>query len=49
LSSSLALRGVPNLTIRTTLRLPRPSDPKPGYLLQPSHSDAIDVFDTILI
>src|SRR6478735_5637116 len=46
LSSSLALRGVPNLTIRTTLRLPRPSDPKPGYLLQPSHSDAIDVFDT---
>jgi hypothetical protein len=36
---------VPNLAIRTTLRLPSRPAQQSGYLLQPDHSDAIDVFD----
>jgi len=34
-------------TVAATLRLPAPSAPKPGYLLQPDISDAIDVFDPV--
>ena len=43
LSFSLALEGVPNLAIRASSHLPQTSQ-KPGYLLQPGTSDAIDVF-----
>ncbi len=46
LSSSLALRGVPNLTIRTS-RICQTQ--RPGYLLQPGRHDAIDVFDMSFI
>jgi len=43
LSFSLALEGVPNLTMRTS-RICQTQ--KPGYLLQPDpFNDAIDVFD----
>ena len=48
LSFSLALKGVPNLTIRTTLRLPRPN-PKTNDASLPFtttlSNDAINVFD----
>ena len=43
----LKLEGVPNLTIRATLRLPNQSVPKLDYLLQSSISDAIDVFGMV--
>ena len=46
LSSSLALGGVPNLTIRTS-RICQTQ--RPGYLLQPGRHDAIDVFDMSFI
>jgi hypothetical protein len=58
LSSSLALKGVPNLTRQTNQSLSNQSVPRllsqtkhqrPGYLLQPSQSDTINVFDMILI
>ena len=41
--------GVPNLAIRTILRLPCGQLQQSGYLLQPDHSDAIDVFDLIAL
>lgn len=41
--------GVPNLAIRTTLRLPSNQLQQSGYLLQPDHSDAIDVFDPVTL
>ena len=44
LSFSLALEGVPNLTIRSPLGYPHVS-PKHDYLLQSRLSNAIDVFD----
>lgn len=47
LSSSLALEGVPNLTIRTS-RIRQTQ--KPGYLLQPDPiNDAIDVFNQVTL
>ncbi len=41
--------GVPNLAVRTTLRLPSDQFQQSGYLLQPDHSDAIDVFDPVTL
>ncbi len=49
LSSSLALEGVPNLAIRTILRLPHSQIQQSGYLLQPDLSDAINVFDPVTL
>jgi hypothetical protein len=58
LSFSLALKGVLNLAIRANLHLPHRPVPrrsrgqghqKPGYLLQPGRSDAINVFDPVTL
>jgi len=49
LSFSLALKGVPNLTIRANLSLSHSQIQQSDYLLQSDLSDAINVFDPVTL